>query len=73
MPKLIGAGRTKSREKLYAQLDELFEGVYSDGAFTCTSPATSTTDAAESIEVFNSAGVSVGFLALYGDEDLTTA
>ena len=73
MARLTGAGRTKSREKLYAAIDELYLDVHSDARFTCTGSATSTTNAAESIEVFTSAGVSIGFLAVYGDEDLTSA
>ena len=73
MAQPTGAGRTKSRQKLYAALDELYTGIYHNAPFTCTSPATSTLNALESLEVFDASGASIGFLALYGDEDLTTA
>ena len=73
MAQPTGAGRTKARAKLYAAIDELYTAVYHNAPFTCTGSASSSTNAAESLEVFDASGASIGFLALYGDEDLTSA
>ena len=72
MAKLTGSGRNKSRQKLYTALDELYGGVYSDGKATASGSATSTVNAAESVPLMDSAGTIIGYIAVYGDANLTT-
>ena len=66
-------GRSKSRAKLYAAIDELYTDVYSDGIAAAGSSATSTTNAGESIPLKDETGSIIGYLAVYGDAGLTTA
>jgi hypothetical protein len=73
MSQLTGSGRSKSRAKLYTQLDELYEGIYSDGATAAGSSNTAALNAAESIAVRSADGTIVGYLALYGNAALTSA
>ncbi len=73
MAKYTGALRTQSRAKLYEQLDELYADPHSDNIAAAAGSATSTTNAGESVPLRDSTGAIIGYLAVYGDANLTTA
>lgn len=71
MAQPTGAGRSKSRAKLYAAIDELYTDIYSDGEATAGSSATSTVNAGISVPVLDEAGSTIGYLAVYANAGLT--
>jgi hypothetical protein len=72
MAKILGPGRNKSREKLYAQIDELYTDVHSDGLAVAGSSNTTALDAGNSVPCVDSTGAIIGYIALYGNAALTT-
>lgn len=72
MAKPTGANKSNARETLYAALEELYTSVISDEKATASGSATSTVNAAESVPLKDSAGNIIGYIAVYGDANLTT-
>lgn len=65
----MAAGDSKSREKIYNKLERLNSSTDNvTAAVVATASMPNTTD---SIEVFDSDGVSIGFVAVYANATLT--
>lgn len=62
-------GQTMSREKVYTKLERI--NTNADNSATATIATASMPNTTKSVEVFDSDGASLGFVALYANATLT--